>query len=254
MSVVTLGTLGSLIASLGTTLGALPALFLTRASDKTLNVLLGAAAGVMLATTAFGLVGPAIDIADGTWPGWGIWAVSAGMLLGAIFLDRADAWLPHEHFLLGREGPDSSWRRIWLFVIAVTIHNFPEGLSVGVGFGQEDFGHGVAIATGIGLQDIPEGLCVALPLMALGYSRWRAVAIASLTGFAEPIGGLLGSTAIYFFRWLLPFAMAFAGGAMLFVITEEVIPETHRKGQSRIATFGLMLGFVIMMIMDKLLG
>jgi len=176
------------------------------------------------------------------------------MLFGAVFLDRVDKWLPHEHFFMGREGPASSLRRVWLFIIAITIHNFPEGLAVGVGFGTGDIGAGTSLAIGIGLQNMPEGLAVALPLIGLGYSKWHAIGIATLTGLVEPVGGLLGVGAVTVFSPILPFGLAFAAGAMLFVISDEIIPETHSKGKSRLATFGVMIGFVIMMGMDNLLG
>jgi ZIP family zinc transporter len=254
MSLVVLGVLASAAAGLATGLGAVPALFLKKISDRLLNTLLGGAAGVMLAATSFSLIVPGIEAGNKVWPGWGVWVVVVGMLVGAVFLDRVDKLLPHEHFLMGHEGPTSTLRRIWLFVIAITIHNFPEGLAVGVGFGGGDIGAGTSLAIGIGLQNMPEGLAVAMPLMALGYNRWKAFGIATLTGLVEPIGGLLGVGAVTIFKPVLPFGLAFAAGAMLFVISDEIIPETHSKGKSRMATFGVMVGFVIMMAMDNLLG
>jgi ZIP family zinc transporter len=218
-----------------------------------LNTMLGGAAGVMLAATSFSLIVPGIESGNAQWGGHGVWVVALGMMVGAVVLDRADKWLPHEHFFKGREGPSSSMRRIWLFVLAITIHNFPEGLAVGVGFGTGDVSSGLTLATGIGLQNMPEGLAVALPLIGLGYGRWYAVGIATLTGLVEPIGGLAGAAAVSTFQPLLPLGLAFAAGAMLFVIGDEIIPETHSKGKSRSATFGLMLGFVIMMMLDNIL-
>ena len=140
------------------------------------------------------------------------------------------------------------------FIIAITIHNFPEGMSVGVSFGSGDYKNGTILAIAIALQNIPEGLAVALPLIGLGYHKWKAVGIALLTGLVEPVGGLLGVTAVTVFSPLLPAAMGFAAGAMLFVISEEIIPETHAKGRSRHATFSLMIGFIIMMALDNMLG
>jgi len=145
-------------------------------------------------------------------------------------------------------------QKLSLFIIAITIHNFPEGMSVGVSFGSGDINNGIVLATAIGLQNIPEGLAVALPLVGLGYNKWKAVGIATLTGLVEPVGGLLGITMVTTFSSILPVAMGFAAGAMLFVISEEIIPETHNKGRSRIATFMLMIGFIIMMAMEELLG
>ena len=254
MSNIAMGVLASMLAGLATGVGALPAFFFKSVPDKVLNTMLGGAAGVMLAATSFSLIVPGIEYGDQQWPGYGVYIVVFGMLAGAVFLDRVDKWLPHEHFVMGPEGPSSKLKRIWLFIIAITIHNFPEGLAVGVGFGAGDVGAGTSLAIGIGLQNMPEGLAVALPLLGLGYSRWRAIGIATLTGLVEPIGGLLGVVAVTVFHPVLPFALAFAAGAMLFVISDEIIPETHSKGKSRLATFGVMVGFVIMMALDNLLG
>jgi ZIP family zinc transporter len=254
MSTIEMGILASSLAGLATGVGALPALFFKNVPDKVLNTMLGGAAGVMLAATSFSLVVPGIESGNELWPGYGVYVVVFGMLLGAVVLDRIDKWLPHEHFFMGHEGPDSKMKRIWLFIIAITIHNFPEGLAVGVGFGAGDVGAGTSLAIGIGLQNMPEGLAVALPLMSLGYSRWKAIGIATLTGLVEPIGGILGVGAVTVFHPVLPIGLAFAAGAMLFVISDEIIPETHSKGKSRLATFGVMIGFVIMMALDNLLG
>jgi ZIP family zinc transporter len=135
MSIITMGIIASTLAGLATGVGALPAFFFKNVSDKILNTMLGGAAGVMLAATSFSLIVPGIEHGNQVWPGFGVYIVVFGMLFGAVFLDRIDKWLPHEHFVLGHEGPSSSLKRIWLFVIAITIHNFPEGLAVGVGFG-----------------------------------------------------------------------------------------------------------------------
>ena len=254
MSPITMGIVASTLAGLASGLGALPALFFKNVPDRILNTMLGGAAGVMLAATSFSLIVPGIEYGNQIWPGYGVYVVALGMLFGAVFLDRVDKWLPHEHFVLGHEGPSSSLKRIWLFVIAITIHNFPEGLAVGVGFGAGDMGAGISLAVGIGLQNMPEGLAVALPLIGIGYSRWRAIGIATLTGLVEPVGGFLGVASVTFLRPILPLGLAFAAGAMLFVISDEIIPETHSKGKSRMATFGVMVGFVIMMALDNLLG
>ncbi|MBU1707284.1 ZIP family metal transporter [bacterium] len=254
MNLVAIGFLASLIAGLATGVGALPALVFRRVTEKTMDILLGGAAGVMLAATSFSLIVPGIEEGNRIWPGWGVWVVVFGMAVGAVFLDRADKLLPHEHFIKGHEGPSSRLRKIWLFIIAITIHNFPEGLAVGVGFGSGDFGAATSLAIGIGLQNMPEGLAVALPLMSEGYSRWKAIGIATLTGLVEPLGGLLGVGAVTAFQPILPFGLAFAAGAMLFVISDEIIPETHTRGYARLATFGVIVGFLIMMALDNLLG
>ncbi len=254
MTLFIYGVIASLLAGLGTAAGALPVLFVRAVSRKTVCVMLGGSAGVMLAATSFSLIIPGIENGDLLWPGYGVFVVMAGILCGGFLLDLIDKRMPHEHFIKGPEGPSSRWKRIWLFVIAITIHNFPEGMAVGVGFGTGDVGAGISLAIGIGLQNIPEGLAVALPLIGLGYSRWKALGIAAATGMVEPVGGLLGAGAVTLFHPVLPFALAFAAGAMLFVISEEIIPETHSEGKSRPATYGLLTGFIIMMALDNLLG
>ena len=246
-NLILLGFLASLAAGLATGVGALPVLFVKRPSKRYLDLMLGFAAGVMLAATAFSLLIPAIE--DG-----GAWVAVGGLLLGALVLHLIDRFIPHEHFIRGHEGPSSRLRKIWLFVIAITIHNFPEGLAVGVGFGGGALGPAIALAIGIGLQNMPEGLAVALPLVGEGYSRRRALLYATLTGLVEPIGGLIGVALVLIARPLLPWGLAFAAGAMLFVISDEIIPESHRNGHERLATFGVMIGFAVMMLLDVLLG
>ncbi len=252
--VVVVGFLASILAGLATGVGALPALFFKNISQRLFNSMLGAAAGVMLAATAFSLLVPGIEYGEQIWPGKGLWVVSAGMLIGALFLHFADEKLPHLHFDAVADDSLNSLQKISLFIIAITIHNFPEGMSVGVSFGSGDMNNGLVLSIAIALQNLPEGLAVALPLVGLGYNKWKAVAIATLTGLVEPVGGLLGITMVTIFSTVLPIAMGFAAGAMLFVISEEIIPETHSKGRSRIATFSLMIGFIIMMILDKMLS
>jgi ZIP family zinc transporter len=253
------GVVASAAAGLATGAGALPGIWLRNISRKTMDAMLGFAAGVMLAATSFSLVVPGINYGTDIY-GSSLWAVAAmmgGMMAGGVFLDRCDKWLPHEHFIKGPEGPSSSLRKTWLFVLAITLHNFPEGLAVGVGFGggtAESIADGTALAVGIGLQNMPEGLAVILPLMREGYSPARALWIATATGLVEPVAGLLGAGLVSAAAPVLPLGMAFAAGAMLFVISDEIIPETHRGGFERTATFGVMVGFVVMMAMDVLLG
>lgn len=252
--IVVIGFFASILAGLATGVGALPALFFKDISRNLFNSMLGAAAGVMLAATAFSLLVPGITYGNLIWPGKGIYVVSLGMMIGAAFLHYADRQLPHVHFDSISDVQLSSLKKVWLFIIAITIHNFPEGMSVGVSFGSGEMKNGVVLAIAIALQNIPEGLAVALPLVGLGYNKWRAVGIATLTGLVEPVGGLLGITMVTVFQPILPIAMGFAAGAMLFVISEEIIPETHSDGRSRYATFALMMGFIIMMILDNMLG
>ncbi|MBN2581461.1 MAG: ZIP family metal transporter [Planctomycetes bacterium] len=263
------GATASLAAGLATGVGALPAIFMRRISERVLDGMLGFAAGVMLAATSFSLIAPGIEFGTETlhWrAGAAVAAVVGGMLFGAVFLDRSDKWIPHEHVILGHEGPSSSLKKTWLFILAITLHNFPEGLAVGVGYGgaaglaegTPEFlsavANGNSLAVGIGLQNMPEGLAVAVALLREKYSLGAALLIALATGLVEPIGGLVGAGVVTVSQPILPVAMGFAAGAMLFVISDEIIPETHTHGYQRTATFGLIIGFCIMMAMDKLLG
>lgn len=248
-SLILIGFTASFLAGLATGIGALPALFFRNISQRLQDIMMGFGAGVMLAATSFSLIVPAIEHA-----GDGIKAafiVAGGMMLGAVFLYFSDRYSPHEHFIKGSEGADARrLKRIWLFVIAITLHNFPEGLSVGVGFGGGDIKNGITLAIGIGLQNMPEGLVVALSLITERYSPWRALFIALFTGLVEPVGGFLGIGIVSVSQPILPWGLAFAAGAMLYVVSDEIIPESHRKGFEKEATFGVMVGFVLMMILD----
>jgi ZIP family zinc transporter len=245
IEIIWVGFAASLLAGLATGAGALPVLFTKRVSDKLLDVMLGFSAGVMLAATSFSLIVPAIDIS-------GPFVAVFGIILGALVLHLIDRFVPHFHPALGAEGPPSRMSKVWLFVLAITIHNFPEGLAVGVSFGGGDMAAGLVIAMAIGLQNMPEGLAVALPLVREGYSRRKSLLYGTLTGLVEPLGGLLGVALVSIFQPVLPWGLAFAAGAMLFVVSDEMIPESHRKGFEREATFGLIAGFVVMMLLDTL--
>lgn len=245
--IIKLGFAASLIAGLATGGGAIPVLFFKQVSDRLLDVMLGFAAGIMLAASSFSLIVPAIDLG-------GVWVTTAGLALGALTLHIIDRFTPHTHFISGPEGPSSRLARLWLFIIAVTIHNFPEGMAVGVSFGGGDIARGLIIATAIGLQNMPEGLAVAFPLVREKYSRARSLWYATLTGLVEPVGGFLGVAMVSLSRPILPWGLAFAAGAMIFVVSDEMIPESHRKGFEREATFGLVIGFIVMMLLDNLLA
>ncbi|WP_353092871.1 ZIP family metal transporter [Tissierella praeacuta] len=249
-----LGILASTVAGLMTGIGAIPIFFTRNISEKMLDTLLGFAAGVMLAATSFSLIIPSLETSGGGIKGAMI--TGLGILAGAIFLDLTDKYSPHVHLLDKRvEGdPSTSLKKIWLFVIAITLHNFPEGLAVGVGFGDNNIKNGLSIALGIGLQNMPEGLAVALALVREKYDVKKAFLIALLTGLVEPIGGILGIGLVSIFKPILPFILAFAAGAMLFVISDEIIPETHNNGYEREATYGVIIGFIVMMILDVTLG
>ncbi|WP_428247549.1 ZIP family metal transporter [Ferrovibrio sp.] len=240
-----------------TGLGAAPVFFINRIRPSVQNAMLAFAAGVMLAATFFSLLLPALDAAEiglGSRPG-AAGGVIAALLTGALLMHLAHGLVPHEHFQKGRENADASrLSRIWLFVAAIAIHNFPEGLAVGLAAASNDPVAGVGVMLGIGLQNMPEGLAVAIALRGEGYSRGRSFLVAFLSGVVEPFGGLVGAGAIVMSAALLPWALAFAAGAMLFIISSEVIPETHRHGSERGATASLFGGFVVMLFLDVTLG
>lgn len=257
LSAIWWGSVASLLAGAMTAIGALPILFGGSLSRRMNDALLGFAAGVMLAASFFSLIIPGIEHGTaiyGTKTAAAGVAV-AGIILGVGFVAILNEVLPHEHFAQGRQGPEvEAVARIWLFIIAITIHNMPEGLAVGVSFGGGDFAAGVALATGIGMQNAPEGLAVAVALCAVGYSKYRAFVIASLTGAVEPVAGLIGAAAISVSTAVLPWALTFAAGAMLYVISHEIIPETHKNGYQREATAGITVGLVVMLYLDVVLG
>lgn len=246
--------LGCILPGLMTGLGALPIFATKNVSQGLLDTLLGSAAGVMLAATCFSLIIPSIEYGGGNLGA--VLISSLGIFFGALMLDLIDRYAPHEHLIDKKvEGRNTdSLKQIWLFIIAITIHNFPEGLATGVGFGTDSLSNGITIALGIGLQNMPEGLAVALSLVREQYSTRKAFLIALLTGLVEPIGAFLGVFLVQVFQPLLPFILALAGGAMLFVISDEIIPETHSNGYERQATYGIILGFIVMMILDVTLG
>ncbi|MFM9867912.1 ZIP family metal transporter [Achromobacter xylosoxidans] len=249
--------LGGMVAAGATAAGTLPILFARTIPQKMQDSMFGFGAGVMLAASAFSLVAPGIAAAQAQGAGpWGAGlTVGAAILLGAAALLLMDRLLPHEHFIKGREGIEAHrLRRTWLFVFAITLHNLPEGLAIGVGYAGNDPVRGTALATGIAIQDIPEGLVVAVALIAAGYKRAFAVALGMLSGLVEPVGAVLGAAVVGWSAALLPWGLGFAAGAMLFVISHEIIPESHRKGHEVYATCGLMLGFVLMMLLDTALG
>lgn len=256
LPLVLAGFLGSLVAGLGTALGALPIFLRARWSQIAQSLMLALAAGVMLGATVFSLLVPALDVVvarTGSETQAALVA-STGIVLGALAIWLIHARVPHEHFIKGRDVAGGiRLGRNWLFVLAITLHNFPEGMSVGVAYGG-GFDAGVAVTIGIGLQNLPEGLAVAAALIGDGFSRGRAFWIAALTGLVEPAGGLLGSFAVGLSDALLPWGLAFAAGAMLFVISGEIIPETHREGIEQRATFALVIGFILMMMLDVTLG
>jgi ZIP family zinc transporter len=247
MELILYGFLGSLAAGLATSLGGLPVFFFKKIDHKAYSAMLGVSGGIMLAATIFSLLLPGIEKG-------GVYIAAAGLLCGVFFVEMVARLVPHEHFFKGHEGPEANIKRVFLFILAITIHNFPEGMSVGVGYGAGDPANALALAVGIGIQNIPEGAAVALPLLSLGYRPRQAFGVAFLSGLVEPVGGLLGVTAVTLFSGVLPFALSFSAGCMLYVISGEMIPESHEKGYGKLATWYLVAGFIIMMLLDNLLG
>ncbi len=244
-----------------TALGA-AAVFLARQPTQRLqDAMLGFAAGVMIAASYWSLLAPAIAMSEnlGAWS----WVPAAtGFLLGGAFLRLVDWLLPHIHpHAEHQEGLPVRWRRSLLLLTAITLHNFPEGLAVGVAFGavaQGDTAYtlpaAMALALGIGIQNLPEGLAVAMPLRMSGLGARRSFNYGQLSGMVEPVAGVLGALAVVLIRPLLPYALAFAAGAMIFVVVEDAIPEAQGNGNTDVATLGAMLGFTIMMVLDVALG
>ncbi len=249
MDVILMGLLGSLAAGLCTSIGAIPALLLKRVPQRVLDAGLGVSAGIMLAASSFSLLVPSLEKG-------GIVSTLIGFTAGAFLFEVVDRVIPHIHPILGYEGPPRPrLKGVWLMVLAITIHNFPEGLSVGVGYGTGDYAAATALAIGIGIQNIPEGLAVALPILGEeDYSGLKAFYYATISGLVEPVGGLLGVVLVSTFKPVLPYAMSFAAGAMIFVVSDEMIPESHRKGHEKTATVGTLMGFLIMMFLDNLLS
>lgn len=246
---------GGMVGALATALGALPVLVTRRIPERISDALLGFGAGVMLAATAFSLIIPALSAAgDLGYTKWGAGALVSTALVGGVlamlWLDRA--W-PHAHFdAAGRSTRGRSPGRLFLFVIAIILHNIPEGMAVGVAAGAQAPGAG-GLAMGIAIQDVPEGLVVALALVGAGVARGKAALVGMASGLVEPVAAVAAALAVGTFGAVLPWGLALAGGAMLFAVSHEVIPESHRNGHETDATLGLALGFCLMMVMDTAL-
>lgn len=246
-----------------TALGASVVFFTRKFNARLLDLMLGFAAGVMIAASFWSLLAPAIEMAESEpVPSW--FPAVTGFLFGGIFLRGVDLVLPHLHFgepMEQAEGLETSWQRSILLVTAITLHNIPEGLAVGVAFGAAaqgletaTFAGAVALAIGIGLQNFPEGIAVAMPLRREGMTPWRCFLYGQASGMVEPIAGVLGAAAVILMQPILPYALSFAAGAMIFVVVEEVIPESHSGGNADLATMGTMIGFALMMLLDVALG
>lgn len=232
-------------------------------SRRVLDFMLGFAAGVMIAASYWSLLAPAISMAEGSaLPAW--FPAAVGFMAGGIVLRIIDKIIPHLHLFLPveeAEGIPTSLKRTTLLVLAITLHNIPEGLAVGVAFGAAASGYpeatlagAIALAIGIGIQNFPEGTAVSLPLRREGISRFKSFWYGQLSAVVEPIAGVVGAAIVIVARPILPYALAFAAGAMIFVVVEEVVPESQSGGNADLATMGVMIGFTVMMILDVALG
>jgi ZIP family zinc transporter len=243
------GLVGGVVITLMNTIGALLVLVWRRPSERFLDAALGFAAGVMLAASFTSLILPGIEHG-------GIWPVLVGIAAGALVLDLADHVMPHLHAIMGFEGRYTPrLKAVWLFILAITLHNMPEGLAVGVGFGSGDLTNAVKLMLAIGIQNIPEGLAVAVSALNIGLGAYFYASLVGVrAGLVEIPLAVFGAWAVQAAAPLLPYAMGFAAGAMLYVISDEIVPETHRKGHERIATLGTILGVIVMLFLDISLG
>ena len=254
---------GGLFTWAMTALGASMVFFFKEINKKVLNVMLGFASGVMIAASFWSLLAPAIEMSEGgPMPVW--FPALAGFLGGALILWLIDKLMPHMHFVSGHEeGIHTSWRRSVLLVLAITLHNIPEGFAVGVAFGGLATGNAavtvagaLSLAVGIGLQNFPEGAAVSIPLRRENLSRGKSFMYGQYSGMVEPIAAVIGAAAIVYIEPLLPYALAAAAGAMIYVVADELIPESQlgQDGESDFSTIGVIIGFAVMMLLDVALG
>lgn len=234
-----------------TVFGSLLGFAFKNISHKFSDIVLSFAAGVMLSASILGLILPSLEYGGK----YGILITITGIFVGAICLNLIDKLVPHLHKLTGMNTeyqPNSQSNKVLLFVIAIAIHNLPEGIAAGVGFGSGDISRALIIAGGIALQNIPEGMVIIAPMLSAGIKPWRTFLIASVTGFVEVIGTLIGYFAVSVSTAILPFALSFAGGTMLYIISDEMIPETHAHGNERASTYALLIGFCLMLLTDTI--
>lgn len=237
-----------------TVIGALVGFLFRNLSHRFSDIVLSFAAGVMLAAAVLGLILPSLEYGGES----GIWITILGIFVGALFLHAIDKLIPHLHLLTGVDqdgrAADAQRNRILLFVLAIAIHNLPEGIAAGVGFGSGNQTEALLLASGIALQNIPEGMVIISPMLAAGISPKKTFLYAALTGVVEVVGTMIGYFAVSIASAILPFALAFAGGTMLYIISDEMIPETHAHGSERAATWSLLVGFCLMLLFEALLA
>lgn len=236
-----------------TIIGAIIGFFVKDVDHRTNDIILGFAAGIMLAAAINGLIVPAVDSVELSM----LWLPIAGIFAGALFLNAMDRLTPHLHKVSGADieahANNKNLNRALLFVMAVALHNLPEGMAAGVSFGNDDVSAAITVAVGIALQNIPEGIVTVSPLVMSGVKRTRALLLASVTGLIEVLGTFIGFYVSEISTHILPFALAFAGGTMLYIISDEMIPETHSHGYERTATYSILIGFTLMLILDVIL-
>lgn len=237
-----------------TVIGALIGFIFQKIPHKWNDAIMGFAAGVMLAAAIIGLILPAAEMVGKS----GIWVVGLGLLTGAVFLNLMDKVTPHLHHISGVDEEEHKnnhdLNKVLLFVMAIGIHNLPEGLAAGMAFGGGDVGNALSVAVGIAIQNIPEGMIIISPMLLAGIKKRRTFLIALATGLVEVIGTFLGFFAVNLAESILPFALAFAGGTMLYVVGDEMIPETHSHGYERMATYSLIIGFFVMLMMNYIMA
>jgi ZIP family zinc transporter len=261
---IVLALMATLFTWAVTAMGASLVFFFNAINKRILNLMLGFAAGVMIAASFWSLLAPAIEMEQVKNTSYAWVPAVVGFLLGGVFLLLIDKLLPHLHSRLSierAEGIKTSWERSVLLILAITLHNIPEGLAVGVAFGAlasdpgyEVLAGAVILALGIGLQNFPEGAAVSIPLRREGFSRSKSFFYGQLTGLVEPIAGVIGAFAVVLVEPLLPYALSFAAGAMIFVVVEELIPESQAGDETDLSTIGAMLGFATMMLLDVIFG
>lgn len=246
-----------LITALGvgmsTVIGAIIGFMFKKVSHKFSDVVMSFAAGIMLAAAVIGLILPSVELGGK----WGLLYAIIGIFAGAICLNLMDKLIPHLHRLAGVDSENhnnTNINKVLLFVLAIAIHNLPEGIAAGVGFGTGDSGQALLIASGIALQNIPEGMVIIAPMLAAGISPRKTMVCAIATGVVEVIGTLIGYLAVNIATVILPIALSFAGGTMLYVVSDEMLNETHAHGHERAATYSMIVGFCVMLILDVLLG
>lgn len=237
-----------------TMVGAVIGMLLKKIPHKWNDGIIGFAAGIMMAAAVLGLILPAVEITGLS----GLWRVVLGIVAGAVFLNLMDRLTPHLHHISGIDKEEhrhnAALNKVLLFVFAIAIHNLPEGMAAGVGFGSGDISNALTVAFGIALQNIPEGMVIISPMLLAGISKGRTFLIALATGLVEVIGTFIGYLGASISQAVLPVALAFAGGTMLYVVSDEMIPETHSHGYERLATYSLIGGFIVMLIMDVWIG